>query len=435
MDNEVSDLQPSSREDSGEAKCSFRPDDFQHQEPIGKGKDSVIYKAVCVKLGGKLVAVKVYTKLKLSSSKDIKLENIFIADDGRVKLGDFGLTMSMKQELAISPVGTVEYMAPEVVALPPVEMVTNGTIAVSSITPCSEKVDLWALGVTLYELLTGHLPFDGRDKAEIKKNILEGKLKPLPGSLSPQCISFITNMLAQSPADRLSAEELLQHPFVQLFFIASSPVSQLATAKLSDSATSLKQLKGHLSEQIKPVIRLVPVAAPGSPGAMASLPASFSARHQGGVQESSQPELLGPSRRERDSSSLIRAHHGYYADGSMSSASSITSVTSAIPHLDEPHTPQQRAPKKRLSLRRMFTAKKGAQMREIEASQSTSVEESARSTMGTSILQKVAGLFKGIVASPDSDTPTLTAANLQELLQQQQAPHLQQQQQQSQAVL
>ena len=46
--------------------------------------------------------------------RDIKLENIFIGGDGRVKLGDFGLTMSMKQEVAISPVGTVEYMAPEV---------------------------------------------------------------------------------------------------------------------------------------------------------------------------------------------------------------------------------------------------------------------------------------------------------------------------------
>lgn len=42
------------------------------------------------------------------------MENIFIGADGRVKLGDFGLTMSMKQEVAISPVGTVEYMAPEV---------------------------------------------------------------------------------------------------------------------------------------------------------------------------------------------------------------------------------------------------------------------------------------------------------------------------------
>jgi serine/threonine protein kinase len=50
--------------------------------------------------------------------RDVKLENVFIGDDGRVRLGDFGLTMSMKQEMAISPVGTVEYMAPEVVLAP-----------------------------------------------------------------------------------------------------------------------------------------------------------------------------------------------------------------------------------------------------------------------------------------------------------------------------
>jgi serine/threonine protein kinase len=46
--------------------------------------------------------------------RDVKLENIFIGDDELIRLGDFGLTMSMQQELAISPVGTVEYMAPEV---------------------------------------------------------------------------------------------------------------------------------------------------------------------------------------------------------------------------------------------------------------------------------------------------------------------------------
>ena len=45
--------------------------------------------------------------------RDVKLENVFIGADGGVRLGDYGLTMSLKQELAISPVGTVEYMAPE----------------------------------------------------------------------------------------------------------------------------------------------------------------------------------------------------------------------------------------------------------------------------------------------------------------------------------
>ena len=46
--------------------------------------------------------------------RDLKLENIFLTKAGEVMLGDFGLTMSTDQELAVSPVGTVEYMAPEV---------------------------------------------------------------------------------------------------------------------------------------------------------------------------------------------------------------------------------------------------------------------------------------------------------------------------------
>lgn len=149
--------------------------------------------------------------------RDIKLENIFMDATGRVRLGDFGLTMSMQQEAAISPVGTVEYMAPEVVALPPVDMVTSGRVRASSITPNNEKVDIWALGVTLFELVTGKLPFEGKDKSEIKAAITAYNLASFPSYISASCQAMIRSMLAYDHKDRPSAEQLLQHPYLLAF--------------------------------------------------------------------------------------------------------------------------------------------------------------------------------------------------------------------------
>ncbi|PRW60302.1 kinase [Chlorella sorokiniana] len=159
--------------------------------------------------------------------RDIKLENIFIDDAGRVKLGDFGLTMSMRQESAISPVGTVEYMAPEVVALPPVDLVISGQIKATDIPPTNEKVDIWALGVTIYELVTGRLPFEGKDKPEIKRNITANNLAPLPSFLTPQCQSFIKAMLTYSVDQRPSCAQLLQHPYITMY--CTPPVPKPAT--------------------------------------------------------------------------------------------------------------------------------------------------------------------------------------------------------------
>ena len=156
--------------------------------------------------------------------RDLKLENIFLGKDLSIKLGDFGLTMSMYQESAISPVGTVEYMAPEVLALPPVDAILNKTIDPKSIVPNNEKVDVWALGVTLFELVTGRLPFSGATKQDIKTAIKRYELAEFPRCVSIGCRNLILSMLAYKADERPSCFQIKR--MVNRFLAGESPTVQ-----------------------------------------------------------------------------------------------------------------------------------------------------------------------------------------------------------------
>jgi predicted Ser/Thr protein kinase len=131
--------------------------------------------------------------------RDLKSVNILVTPEGLVKVLDFGLAKhvgasvfeaSTKSfatvENASSVSGTLPYMAPEIF---------RGA-------PADYRSDLWALGVVLYEVATGRLPFEGRTGFEVSSAILRELPKPLGPPVPPGLWSVIQRCLAKEPSQR-----------------------------------------------------------------------------------------------------------------------------------------------------------------------------------------------------------------------------------------
>ncbi|TKY64109.1 serine/threonine-protein kinase WNK4 [Spatholobus suberectus] len=133
--------------------------------------------------------------------RDLKCDNIFVnGNQGEVKIGDLGLAVVMQQPTAQSVIGTPEFMAPELYE----EAYT-------------ELVDIYSFGMCILEMVTLEYPYsECKNPAQIFKKVTSG-IKPasLNKVSDPQIKEFIEKCLVPA-SERLSAEELLKDPFLQI---------------------------------------------------------------------------------------------------------------------------------------------------------------------------------------------------------------------------
>ena len=134
---------------------------------------------------------------------DLKPGNIFLTDKLEVKLGDFGI--AKKITLDFTPInngGTVYYMAPE---------------SLGNNKKCSFSIDIWAVGIIMYNLLTGKVPFHGNDRKETEKKIINDNFEfPQDIMISEIAKDLIIQILNKEPNNRPSLDQILKHQFFRM---------------------------------------------------------------------------------------------------------------------------------------------------------------------------------------------------------------------------
>ncbi|EPS60370.1 hypothetical protein M569_14433, partial [Genlisea aurea] len=131
--------------------------------------------------------------------RDIKCANILVHANGSVKLADFGLAKATKLNDVKSCKGTAYWMAPEVVR-------SQGY---------GLAADIWSLGCTVLEMLTGRFPYGNLECMAALFKIGRGERPAVPDSLSADSRDFILRCLEVDPKLRPSAAQLLNHPFLK----------------------------------------------------------------------------------------------------------------------------------------------------------------------------------------------------------------------------
>ena len=127
--------------------------------------------------------------------RDIKPENLLLNEGGRILLADYGWSnFNMEGDVRKTFCGTPEYIAPEM-------LLKKGH---------DTRVDIWSIGILMFELLSGYSPFVAKSNQELYQNIRRLKIQ-WPKDMPPLAKNLISKILKLNPADRPTFDEILNH--------------------------------------------------------------------------------------------------------------------------------------------------------------------------------------------------------------------------------
>lgn len=163
--------------------------------------------------------------------RDLKPENVLLADDGRIKIADFGLARAATHNTATSQalLGTIAYLSPE--------LISRGVADV--------RTDIYALGIMMFEMLTGQQPYQGDQAVTIAYQHANDMVPP-PSSknpaVSPRFDDIVAWCVARSPDDRPPhARALLEH-IVELAKEVGPDALNQATVSLNQTVAMTQKL-------------------------------------------------------------------------------------------------------------------------------------------------------------------------------------------------
>eukprot|EP00808_Paulinella_micropora_P013896 g52607.t1 len=155
----------------------------------------------CLELFAQIVSAVEFLHENKVAHRDLKPDNIMVTADGEVKLVDFGVSQvfSRETEKAVvkDVVGSPHYLAPE--------LCTEGELAADPF-----LADVWSLGVTLFVMLAGYLPWDGESLRDIQQQVRAGL--DFPEHIDADLQDLLRRMLERDPSERCSLHTILQHP-------------------------------------------------------------------------------------------------------------------------------------------------------------------------------------------------------------------------------